>query len=78
MEPQAHNATGAVDPQAICGGNSLVADNQYTNCRIVTTYGNGMSTSCSAVKIGDKLLGTAGETASGHGVVFCQSWFVRV
>jgi hypothetical protein len=51
----------AVDPQAICGSNGLVADNRNTNCRIVTTYSNGQSTSCSAFKFGEKLLGTAGK-----------------
>lgn len=50
---------GSLGSQAICGGNSLVADNQVTNCRIVSTYSGGAS-SCSAVKIGDRLLATAG------------------
>lgn len=48
-------------PQAICGSNSLVADNSNTNCRIVTTYGNGVATSCSATKIGNNYLATAGR-----------------
>lgn len=56
--------TDSVDSQAICGGNSLVADNRNTNCRIVTTYGNGVSTSCSAFKMGSNLLGTAGRDES--------------
>lgn len=76
MEPQAHNTTGDVDPQAICGSNSLVADNQNTNCRIVTTYSNGVSTSCSAVKIGDKLLATAGEPHAALSSCMFQGWFI--
>lgn len=54
------NSTASVDPQAICGSNSLVADNSFTNCRIVTTYSNGVSTSCSASKIAANILATAG------------------
>lgn len=55
------NSTASVDPQAICGTNSLVADNSFTNCRIVTTYSNGVSTSCSASKIASNILATAGR-----------------
>lgn len=61
LEPTAANSTESIDSQAICGGNSLVQDNQVINCRIVSTYGNGQATSCSAVKIGDNLLATAGK-----------------
>ena len=55
------SASSDVDPQAICGANSLVADNSLSNCRIVTTYGNGAAFTCSAFKFADRLLGTAGE-----------------
>lgn len=56
-----NSSTDSVDPQAICGTNSLVADNSFTNCRIVTTYSNGVSTSCSASKIASNILATAGH-----------------
>jgi hypothetical protein len=47
-------------PGAICGGNSLVPDNSIPNCRLVISFGSSTFT-CSAFKIGDRLLGTAGE-----------------
>jgi len=51
--------TGPIGTESICGANSLVADNSITNCRILSRYGNNYFT-CSAFKIGERLLGTAG------------------
>lgn len=60
--PVLDNSTdrGPIGTESVCGYNSLVADNSITNCRIVSSFG-GTAFSCSAFKIGDNLLGTAGK-----------------
>ena len=38
--------------QVVCGANSLTATNFNVHCRIVATFPNGRSGSCSAAKVG--------------------------
>jgi V8-like Glu-specific endopeptidase len=47
--------------QVVCGTNSLVVTNIDTHCSILVTYRNGVSSRCSASKIGTNRLATAGH-----------------
>jgi hypothetical protein len=73
--------------QVVCGANSLTPTNFNVHCRIVATFPNGGSGSCSAAKVGNNRLATAGhcvydkpavsaheQVGGGYGSPACQTW----
>lgn len=58
-----------IQSQVVCGANSLIRTSLDNHCRIITYWPGNRASSCSAVKVADRHMATAGHCVYNKGLV---------
>jgi ethanolamine utilization protein EutQ (cupin superfamily) len=83
LAPLTFEGSSEIQSQVVCGANGLIRTSLTNHCRIVSIWSNNRASSCSAVKVGDRHMATAGHCIyskdlvsqqQGKGVSVCMAW----